>query len=202
MARRSDHTRDEIRNMALDAAERIVAAEGYKGLSARKVAAAIDYTVGTLYLVFENLDDLVLQVNGRTLDALFDWLQPKVSPRDTAQSALHTLAAAYIAYTETESPRWNMLFEFVADKGNALPEWYMAKLAKVFGLVEAALGSVARGRSEEEIRQAARVLWAGVHGICIVKVRQHIELAGGQTAQAMAEMLIDSFLRGFNAPAA
>ncbi|MFC1797586.1 helix-turn-helix domain-containing protein [Pseudomonadota bacterium] len=31
---------------------------GYEGLSARKVAAAIGYTVGTLYLVFENLDDL------------------------------------------------------------------------------------------------------------------------------------------------
>lgn len=201
MARRSDHTRDEIRSMALDAAERIVAAEGYRGLSARKVAAAIDYTVGTLYLVFENLDDLVLQVNGRTLDALFDWLRPRVSRRKSAQSALHTLAAAYIAYTEAESPRWNMLFEFVADKGNVLPEWYMGKLARVFGLVEAALASVARGRSEDEIRQAARVLWAGVHGICIVKVRQRIDLAGGQSAQAMAEMLIDNFLRGFNAAA-
>lgn len=70
MARRSDHSRDELREMALTAAEQIVLENGYESLSARKVASAIGYTVGTLYLVFENLDDLVLQVNARTLDRL------------------------------------------------------------------------------------------------------------------------------------
>ena len=39
-------------------------------MSARKVATAIGYTVGTLYLVFENIDDLILNVNARTLDRL------------------------------------------------------------------------------------------------------------------------------------
>ena len=52
MARRSDHSREELREMAITAAEQIVVEQGYEGLSARKVAAAIGYTVGTLYLVF------------------------------------------------------------------------------------------------------------------------------------------------------
>src|SRR5512134_3891242 len=104
MARRNEHSREGIRRMALDAAERIVAAEGYKGLSARKVAAAIDYTVGTLYLVFENLDDLVLQVNGRTLDMLFDWLVTRVGDGDSPRDVLLALAGAYIAYAEQETP--------------------------------------------------------------------------------------------------
>ena len=183
--------------MALDAAERIVAAEGYKGLSARKVAAAIDYTVGTLYLVFENLDDLVLQVNGRTLDMLFGWLVTRAGDGGAPRDVLLGLAGAYIAYAEQETPRWNMLFEYVAEKGNSLPDWYSLKLGKVFGLAEAALGPMGDGRSALEIQQAARVLWAGVHGICTLKIRQRMDLAGGQTAEAMARMLIDNFLRGF-----
>lgn len=196
MARRNEHSREEIRQMALDAAERIVAADGYKGLSARKVAAAIDYTVGTLYLVFENLDELVLQVNGRTLDALFEWLLRRGwhgSPRDE----LLALADAYIAYAEQETPRWNMLFEYVAEKGNSLPDWYLGKLGKVFGLAEAALKPLRDGHSELEIQQAARVLWASVHGICTLKIRQRMDLSGGQSAEEMARMLIDNFLRGF-----
>lgn len=187
--------------MALDAAERIVAVEGYKGLSARKVAAAIDYTVGTLYLVFENLDELVLQTNGRTLDALFDWLRKRAGRSVAPGKTVRALARAYIAYAEAESPRWNMLFEYVAEKGNALPQWYLAKLGKVFGLVESALAAASSRRSADEVERAARVLWAGVHGICIVKIRQRIDLAGGQDAQAMAETLIDNFLRGFNSGA-
>ena len=70
MARRSDHSREELREMALSAAEQIVVEQGYEGLSARKVASAIGYTVGTLYLVFENIDDLILNINARTLDRL------------------------------------------------------------------------------------------------------------------------------------
>jgi AcrR family transcriptional regulator len=197
MARRSDHSREEIRQMALNAAEAIVAAEGYKGLSARKVAGAINYTVGTLYLVFENLDDLVLQVNGRTLDALYEWLRARRAPDADARASLAALADAYIAYAETETPRWNMLFEYVTDKGNALPDWYQMKLSKVFGLAEEALRPLADHRSEQEIQQAARVLWASVHGICTLKIRHRMDLAGGQSTDEMAHMLIDNFLQGF-----
>lgn len=199
MARRSDHSREQIRQMALNAAEAIVTAEGYKGLSARKVASAIDYTVGTLYLVFENLDDLVLQVNGRTLDALYEWLRARRAPAADPRASLVALADAYIAYAEAETPRWNMLFEYVIEQGNSLPDWYLIKLSKVFGLAEAALKPLADHRSEEEIAQAARVLWASVHGICTLKIRHRMDLAGGQSTGEMAHMLIDHFLQGFEA---
>lgn len=197
MARRSDHSRDEIRQMALAAAEKIVAVDGYKGLSARKVAAAIDYTVGTLYLVFENLDDLVLQLNGRTLDVLYEWLLACRNQVASPREALLALADTYIAFAEAQTPRWNMLFEYVAEKGNSLPVWYLEKLNRVFGLAEAALKPLDDRRSEQETQQAARVLWASVHGICTLKIRQRMDLAGGQSAEAMAHMLIDNFLKGF-----
>jgi AcrR family transcriptional regulator len=197
MARRYDHSREEIRHMALDAAEAIVAAEGYKGLTARKVAAAIEYTVGTLYLVFENLNDLVLQVNGRTLDALFERMAAVSAPADSARNQLLALANAYIAYAKAETPRWNTLFEFVAENGNSLPDWYLEKLSKVFGLAEKALEPLSARRQALEVQQAARVLWASVHGICMLKIRQRMDLAGGQSTEAMAGMLIDNFLRGF-----
>jgi len=198
MARRSDHSRDEIHQMALDAAEAIIVVEGYKGMSARKVASAIGYTVGTLYLVFENLDDIVLQLNGRTLDKLFDWLVASRRAGGKSQDGLIALANAYVAYAEAETPRWNMLFEYVAEKGNSLPDWYLMKLSKVFGLVEDTLWPLAgHHRSKLEVEQAARVLWAGVHGICTLKIRQRLDLAGGQSTEAMAQMLIENFLKGF-----
>jgi AcrR family transcriptional regulator len=199
MARRSDHSREEIRQMALGVAETMVAAEGYKGLSARKVASAIGYTVGTLYLVFENLDDLILQINGRTLDALYEWLRARRRQDADARDALFALADAYIAYAEAETPRWNLLFEYVSDKGDVLPAWYQAKLSRVFGLVEVGLAPLADHRSAVEIQQAARVLWASVHGICTLKIRHRMELVGAQSTDAMAHMLIDNFLIGFAA---
>ena len=86
MARRSDHSREEIKEMALNAAMEVLEQEGPKGLSARKVASAIGYTVGTLYLVFKNQQEMVLQLNARTLDDMDEWLERHSShcttPRD------------------------------------------------------------------------------------------------------------------------
>lgn len=183
--------------MALAAAETILTEEGYRGLSTRKVASAIGYTAGTLYLVFDGLEDLTLQVNGRTLDALYEWLRARRTDSNDARNSLLALADAYIAFAEIETPRWNLLFEFVVEQGNELPDWYLMKLSKVFGLAETALKPLADHRSELEIQQAARVLWASVHGICTLKIRHRMDLAGGQSTGQMARMLVDNFLKGF-----
>lgn len=77
MTRKAARNRDEIRLKVLDAAEAIVAAEGHAGLSARKVASAAGCAVGTIYLLFENRNDLVRQINGRTMDRLYDHLRAR-----------------------------------------------------------------------------------------------------------------------------
>ena len=56
MGRRSDHSREEIQAMAIAAAAKLVETEGFQSLTARKVAKAIGYTVGTLYHVFRNFE--------------------------------------------------------------------------------------------------------------------------------------------------
>lgn len=198
MARRSDHSREELRLLALNAAEAIVATNGYKGLSARKVASAIGYTVGTLYLVFKNLDDLIIQVNGRTLDNLYDWLIERRGDCTDGHQRLLSLARAYIDYAEQESPRWNLLTEYVTESNEELPDWYQEKLAKVFSLVESSLAQCNSNQDALTVQQAARVLWAGVNGICTLKIRHRLSLSGGQTEIEMAEMLINTFLKGFS----
>lgn len=199
MARRSDHSRDEIREMALEAAASILEQEGAKKLTARNVANTIGYTVGTLYLVFRNLDDMVLHLNARTLDDLHDWLVARNDAGAAPQQQLQTLADAYIDYALSHTARWNLLFEAIAGDDENLPDWYLQRLGKVFGLIETALTPLADHQGQEAIVQAARVLWASVHGICTLKIRHRLDLAGGQSTGEMAAMLIHNFLAGFTA---
>ena len=70
MARRAEHSRDDLTERAAAAVADIVGEGGYGALTMRNVARRIGYSVGTLYNLFDNLDDMVLGVNGRTLDAL------------------------------------------------------------------------------------------------------------------------------------
>ena len=198
MARRSDHSREEIREMALNAAEELVTKQGLSGLSARKVASAIGYAPGTLYLVFKNLDDLVLHLNARTLDRLQGHLESQQSEQGTPRERLITLAHAYIDFANANTPLWNALFQEAISDASELPEWYLQRLSRVFGLVEKALSPLADHQREITIRRAARVLWASVHGICTLKIRQRLDLAGGQSVEEMVDMLLDNFLVGFS----
>ena len=70
MARRSEHSLEEIKAMVLDAAESIVIEDGFSALKARTIAREIGYTVGSIYMVFTNMADLMMHINARTLDAI------------------------------------------------------------------------------------------------------------------------------------
>ncbi len=196
MARRSDHSREEIREMSLAAAEAIVAEEGYRGLSARKIATRIGYTVGTLYLVFKNLSDLVVQVNGRTLDTIYEKLA-EASAEGTPGERINSIGRAYIQYAQTHSGRWNMLYEYVLPEGEQLPEWYLQKLDSIFTLVGDTLKPLGEKHEAAEYNRAARVLWAGVHGICVLQLTHRLNLVGDEPVEQLTQTLIDNFLKGF-----
>lgn len=197
MARRSDHSRDEIREMALVAAETIIREQGYPALSARKLASAIGYTVGTLYLVFRNLDDLVLQVNGRSLDALYaSLLMAMERCQDGAGCAL-ALGRTYLRFATEHPHRWGAMFEHNLPPGEPVPEPHLEKVARIFALVEGVLRRLAPERSRSDIAIAARALWSGVHGVCILGLTDRLDLEEGGSLDELVESLITNYLDGF-----
>jgi len=74
MARRSDHTREELKNLILSSASRIIENEGYSALTVRKIATDIGYTPGTLYNVFQSMDGLTLALNAERVERLLTLL--------------------------------------------------------------------------------------------------------------------------------
>lgn len=198
MARRSDHSREEIHAMALAAAERLVAEQGLTGLSARKLAAAIGYTQGTLYLVFRNLDDLILQLNGRTLDRMHRTLADQTADCGTPEQCVLALGQSYIGFAEANPHLWGALYEHRPPSGEPLPDWYQVKVDLMFQLVVQALGPLAADLSPGELDLAAHALWSGVHGICILAQNDTLDSRGGLTAAALSESLIRNYLSGLS----
>ena len=126
MARRSDHTRPELTRMALDAARRIVDKDGLRGLSTRQVAKAIGYSAGTLYQLFDDLDDLIVHLNAETLDGLLEACGD-VDLTAEPEAALEALATRYLRYVSRHRELWNAVIEHHLPKERPLPAWYHAR---------------------------------------------------------------------------
>ena len=198
MARRSDHSREEIKELALNATEEIVAEAGFHALSARKVASAIGYTVGTIYLVFKNLDDLIMQVNARTLETLYKNVST-LQKKDTPQENLVQFGHAYFEFAQQNPHLWSLIFQHhVAGGGDINPE-LGERIQTLFDLVETEIKSLNLKKEKSEIHAASLALWSGVHGITILAITDKLFMADGVTAQEMIDQLINNFLTGYSA---
>ena len=199
MARRSDHTREELRALALEAAREVAAAEGWRGLTARKVATRIGYSVGTLYNVFQDLDDMIIAVNGETLDALFAHLQGAQAGRtvDTPEDALLG-ARRGLCRVHRPPPRTfgTSCSSTGCRRARTLPPWYDEKLAQLLGLLEQAIAPLFGEADRAERSRAARVLWCAMHGICSLARSGKLGIVSGDSVDAMARQLILTYTAG------
>ncbi|MES9960200.1 MAG: TetR/AcrR family transcriptional regulator [Sedimenticola sp.] len=197
MGRRSDHSREEISRMALDAARRLVAEEGLKGLTARRVATEIGYAPGTLYVVFRNLDDLILHLNAETLDQLHATLDEVVRHCRKPQRCILKLAMAYVEFAFDNPSLWGAIYEHRQAEGEPAPGWFQEKIEALFSLVETPLRQLDAGRGDREVRLAANALWSGIHGVCILGLSGSLEKANAGSTAAIAESLVSNYLAGY-----
>jgi AcrR family transcriptional regulator len=201
MGRRSTHTPQQLRELILDAAQEIIQAQGLAGLSAREIARRIEYSPGTIYNMFENLDDVVLHVEARVLEALDKRIASVLQDGEGA-GRVGRLAQTYLAFTH-ENPRlWNLLFEHHMPAGSDLPAWYQQKLEGLMGRVEEALAPLFPPGREGDRQRAARVLWAGVHGITSLSTADKLSVITSESASRLIDDLVGGYLAGLRDGAA
>lgn len=198
MARRYDHSPDQLKRMALDATRDIVAESGLRELSTRKVANRIGYSVGTLYNHFENLDDLILHLNGETLDSLYDALTD-TPVTGVPETDLVSLADAYYTFIDGHFALWSAIFEHRLPDGKELPDWYQPKVDRLMELVDERLAPLFPNGPKEAIMATGRLLWGAVHGLCILTRTKKMSLVSEQPGREMWPNLIGNYIAGLRA---
>jgi len=197
MGRRSDHSRDEIREMSIDAAEKIVEKEGYQALTARKVAGKIGYTVGTLYHVFRNFDDLVMHLNARTIDEMASLIQRQTRKKRNPEARIRVMAEYYVQFATEHPERWRLVFEQEPPRGVPEPALMIERRDVMFEMVAENLRELAPQRRENEVSHTATALWSGIHGICILALTGKLYLGGAFSMVKLIDALIDPVIKDF-----
>lgn len=186
--------------MAMTAAREIVQQDGMRALTARSLAAAIGYSPGTLYNLFQNLDELALHVNAATLDALYDSVARDGRTGDP-DADLHRMLEHYLAFLDANPALWSAVFDFRQPSETDLPEWYRDRIGKLMRLIEEALAPLFAAGEEAERREAASVLWSSLHGICTLAQDGRLSLVSAHSVPQMARSLIANYLVGLRARA-
>jgi AcrR family transcriptional regulator len=177
--------------MVLAAAETIIVDEGSSALTARRIAMNIGYTVGSIYMVFDSMADLVMHINAGTVDALTGQMQQV--PDGTPEQHITELAKTYVAFADQNFNRWSMIFV----RDNKLPEWYQQKIKQIFSLVEAQFARLAPNGSTQQNRLAANALWSGIHGICSLSLSHDPDATNIKEVEDTVVLLAKNFIDGW-----
>ena len=196
MGRRSVHSPEELRQLILDASQTIVERSGITGLSAREIARMIGYSPGTLYNIFENLDDILLtlqvQLQTRTVEHLkhvpfgLGWRKEHrgFELRRMSTSRLPTVACGTCF--------WRIAFHPEPRCRSLLHD----NINKIAGIVRTAVAPLAPNTPREKLEAMAWALWTGIHGITAVAATEKGVYVTPATAQSYAKDLAVTFVRG------
>lgn len=192
MARRYEHSQEEIRAMVMQAAKDIVVEQGAGALNVRKIAMKIGYTVGSIYMVFENMADLVLHLNADTLDEIEASLRQVEG--EPAQ-CLEQMAKAYLAFVTRNFNRWSMLAgnRFLDDV--QLPNWYRDKSNRLAEIIEMHIGRLLPQNTKQQNKRLSDALWGGIYGICLLSLNGNQDSRTTHDIEETLVVLVKTFVR-------
>lgn len=188
--------RENLRNDLIEHAQHLLHEEGLQGLTARRLATGVGCAVGSIYNVVTDLDDLLIEVHGLTLDRLYAAITEGPAAGGGTEAQLLGLAGRYISFTEANSNLWLALFEHRLPAGRELPIWYLKKLNQLFEVVEQVIDPMFPPEATATRRRTARILWSALHGICSLGLTNKLNLISTDTVSNLADEMIVTLLAG------
>lgn len=182
----------------LTAAERIFVEHGYEGATIRKIADEVGLSSTALYMHFADKGEILQEICRQAFEQLLSAnrqisAEPQSSPEDRLRSALN----AYVEFGFAHPNAYRLIYltrpiearDGAQSAAQQLGSELFQSFVSVFQEVEAA-GRLKSG----DARQAATVIWAGVHGIVSLMITKPYFDWGQRSA--LTPMMIDALFAG------
>lgn len=198
MASLRETKREDLRQRLINAAEAQIADKGLKGLKARDVTAEAGCALGALYNSVEDLDQLIILVNARTLTRLGDALRAAVPEGASPEETMQALALAYVNFAVDNNSLWSAIFFHRLPEGIDVPDWY--KLAHAV-LIEQLIEPLSKMRPDLEgdsLRIRAQTLFAAVHGVVQLSFRGRFVGTPQELLASEVHALVEAMSRGIH----
>jgi AcrR family transcriptional regulator len=186
------------RDSMLKATRHVVARRGLAGASMQAIADEAGVAKGTLYLYFEDRDDLIEQAIGHVFEELLVRVRAELRHGRPLREALRALVREQIAFFEAHRDFLRVYAELRAPEGTACQRrWRRPQYARYLELLQGFLAEAAR-RGEMKPFDPARVAFFVAEGMSSI-VKRQLEERGRKSAEDaewIVELLLDGMCRG------
>ena len=167
---RREAEKEVIRNKILDAAEKILARDGYEGLSIRKIANEIEYSPGIIYHYFKDKAEIIATVVDEGYGRILKKLSEIPIDLENPDKSIENTMRAYIELMlETPEQFKAVLLNDmpgVADKVNMLDEGISKDRKSIQGLCRIVSLGIEKGKFKTmDVELTAQIIWTSTYGL-------------------------------------
>lgn len=186
-ARERASTRDRI----IEAALRVLEAEGAAALTIRRIAADVEYTAPIVYQYFANKDALVLELVTHGYGMLLAEARQVVSEEPDIDRCMLRVASEYVRFAGEHSHLYEAMNGTVvdADERRHAAQSTIDLLMELLITWSDAHGAVLADRAE-----ACEIVWGTLYGMASLG---YLGTIGTERAQRLAEQALSAILRGW-----
>ncbi|WP_299284236.1 TetR/AcrR family transcriptional regulator [uncultured Tateyamaria sp.] len=194
MGSKVEERRSALRDTLINVAEAQIEADGLAAIKARGLAEAAGCSVGAIYNVFDDLEDIIIAVNGRTFGKLGQHVATALQGKEElpATDRLIEMSYAYLDYAVTHPRLWRALFDLRMSTDMDVPDWYLAELGQLFDYIDGPVRECFATLDDSEVRLMTRALFSSIHGIVMLGLENRISGVPRDQIHRMIAMMLRS----------
>jgi len=194
--RRARH-RERVRREILDAAGELFAAEGYDHVSMRRIGDKIGYSPATIYLYFQDKEDLLRQLCDSTFLELIETIHAEKAHATDALDGLRRGSRAYIRFGLAHPNAYIVTFVRPPEGKDGDADFDETVGAQCFsGLTGAIQACIDAGQISRttDVRKTATYWWGALHGLTSLLIAH--KSFPWVDRDELIEALLDHLIRG------
>lgn len=192
MSTKAQIRRELLREKLVEAAETRIDQNGLSDLRARDLAKDAGCALGAIYNVFEDLNAIVMAVNGRTFKRLGQAVGTSFDGSEPPVQRLIVMSTAYLHFADENANLWRALFELRMSDDGPVPDWYRNALKELFSFIAEPVSELFPELDRVEMDLMTRALFSSVHGIVTLGLENRIS---GVPPEQIERMIAQVLLR-------
>jgi len=186
-----------LREEILEVSKELLIKEGFSKLSMRRIAERADVSATSIYLYFQNKDDLLLALIEESIENLKVSLMEVVDASKGFLMQLEDMARAYIEYALNHPQEYEIIYMVRPEE---MPKYPKEKFMNIRSAYELLADIIREGHDQEQIDVEdalinAYTLWAQLHGVVSVILNKRLDTRIPQ--QQFIEQALENIIRGF-----
>lgn len=166
-----------LREEILDVSKDLLIKDGFGKMSMRKIAKRVNVSATSIYLYFQNKDDLLLTLVQQSIESLRESLMDVKREVYSLDEQLYYLARAYVDYAIVHPREYEIIYMVRPEEMPKYPKEKFEEIRSVYELIADIFehGKQTCQLNVDDPLTSAYSVWAQLHGVVSVIINKRLD---------------------------